>query len=253
MANDKKTILYARLSQEDGKDGVSNSIQNQELILEKYAKENGFTNTIFLYDDGVSGITMNRPAWNMALEMIENGEVSTLIVKDLSRIGRNYLEVGQLTQITLPTYDVRFIAINSNVDSQDDDNNFLAPFLNIVNEIHVADTSKKIRASKRAKAETGARMGSRPPYGFLKDPEDPKRKIVIDTDVAWVVQRIFELCMSGKGPTEIARMLKKEQILSPANYYFKQTGTVMTGYNEEDPCYWSGTVVAKIQIGRAHV
>ena len=122
-----------------------------------------------------------------------------------------------------------------------------------MNEIHVADTSKKIRASKRAKAETGARMGSRPPYGFLKDPTDPKRKIIVDQDIAWVVERIFELCVSGKGPTQISRILKDEQILSPANYYFKQTGTVMSGYNEEDPCYWSGSVVAKILSNEAYV
>ena len=159
-------ILYARLSQEDDREGESNSIQNQRLILEQYAKEKGFTNPHFLYDDGFSGTNFNRPGWNEVMRLIESGMVRTVIVKDLSRFGRVYLEVGKLTELVFPSYGVRFIAINDNVD---------APFKNLFNELYAKDTSRKIRAVKKAQAQRGERIATRPRYGYRKADDDPKR------------------------------------------------------------------------------
>lgn len=167
QANEKYTILYARLSQDDGSQGDSNSIQNQRLMLEKYAKDNGFENAKFLYDDGATGTNFNRPAFQELMTHVENGEVATLIVKDMSRLGREYLEVGRLTEIVFPSYGVRFIAMNDGVDSLYGDNEF-TPFKNIINEWYAKDCSRKGKASARIKAESGAKVGSRPPFGYQK-------------------------------------------------------------------------------------
>ena len=245
QANEKYTVLYARLSQDDGSQGDSNSIQNQRLMLQKYAKDNGFENTKFLYDDGATGTNFNRPGFQEVMALIENGEVATLIVKDMSRLGREYLEVGRLTEIVFPSYGVRFIAMNDGVDSLYGDNEF-TPFKNIINEWYAKDCSKKGKASARIKAESGARVGSRPPFGYQKDPAYPKRKIIIDEETAPIVQRIFSLCMSGKGPSQIANQLKEEQVPIPAYFYYKKNGVEITGFNPAEPCNWQQTTIAKI-------
>ena len=245
QANEKYTILYARLSQDDGSQGDSNSIQNQRMMLEKYAKDNGFENVKFLYDDGVTGTNFNRPAFQEAMELIENGEVATFIVKDMSRLGREYLEVGRLTEIVFPSYGVRFIAMNDGVDSLYGDNEF-TPFKNIINEWYAKDCSKKGKAAAKIKAESGARVGSRPPFGYQKDPADPKRKIIPDEETAPIVKYIFALCMGGKGPTQIAVQLREEQIPIPAYYYHKKNGVEIVGFDPVKPYYWSSTTVGKI-------
>lgn len=245
QATEKYTILYARLSQEDGSQGDSNSIQNQRLMLEKYAKDNGFENIKFLYDDGATGTNFNRPAFQEVMALIENGEVSTLIVKDMSRLGREYLEVGRLTEIVFPSYGVRFIAMNDGVDSLYGDNEF-TPFKNIINEWYAKDCSKKGKASARIKAESGARVGSRPPFGYQKDPADPKRKIIPDEETSPIVQHIFSLCMNGKGPSQIAKQLKEEHLPIPAYFYYEKNGVKVTGFDEDNPYDWKQSTVARI-------
>lgn len=178
------------------------------------------------------------------MRLIESGMVRTLIVKDLSRLGREYLEVGKLTELVFPSYGVRFIAINDNVDSFYGENDFV-PFKNLFNEFYAKDTSRKIRAVKKAQAQRGERLATRPRYGYRKADGDPK-KIVRDPQAADVVQKIFLLCASGKGPSQIARLLKREQILNPSNYYFKKYGVALTGLDTTRPFEWSETTVAKI-------
>ena len=245
QANEKYTILYARLSQDDGSQGDSNSIQNQRMMLEKYAKDNGFENVKFLYDDGYSGTNFQRPAFQEMLALVENGEVGTIIVKDMSRFGREYLMVGQYTELIFPSYGVRFIAMNDGVDSLYGDNEF-TPFKNIINEWYSRDCSKKGKAAAKIKAESGARVGSRPPFGYQKDPANPKRKIIPDEETAPIVKYIFSLCMSGKGPTQIAVQLREEQIPIPAYYYYKKNGVKIIGFDPVKPYYWSSTTVGKI-------
>ena len=245
MANDKYTILYARLSQDDGSQGESNSIQNQRLILEKYAKENGFENLKFMADDGYSGTNFNRPSFKELMSLVENGEVETIIVKDMSRFGREYLEVGRYTEIVFPNYDVRFIAIGDGIDSLYGNDDF-TPFKNIINELYAKDCSRKIRAAKRAKAETGAWLGGKPPYGYMRDPENPKSHLVPDEESAEVVKLIFSLCVGGKGPNQIARELKKREILTPAHYYYRKEGKKNAKLNLEQPYKWHSENVIRI-------
>lgn len=245
QATEKYTILYARLSQDDGSQGDSNSIQNQRLMLEKYAKDNGFENLKFLYDDGATGTNFNRPAFQEVMALIENSEVATLIVKDMSRLGREYLEVGRLTEIVFPSYGVRFIAMNDGVDSLYGDNEF-TPFKNIINEWYAKDCSKKGKASARIKAESGARVGSRPPFGYQKDPADPKRKIIPDEETAPIVHHIFSLCMNGKGPSQIAKQLKEEHLPIPAYFYYEKNDVKVTGFDADNPYDWKQSTVARI-------
>ena len=174
------TAAYGRLSQEDEREGESNSIQNQRLMLEKYATENGFENTLFFSDDGYSGTNFQRPSWLKVMKLIENGEVGTIIVKDMSRLGREYLQVGQLTELIFPSYGVRFIAIQDNVDSLYGENDF-APFKNLFNDFFAKDTSRKIRAVKKAQAERGERIATRAPYGY-KVPHQ-KQTILISLNI----------------------------------------------------------------------
>ena len=245
MANqEKQTILYARLSQEDDIKGDSNSIINQRHMLEKYAKDNGFCNIKFLYDDGFSGTNFNRPSWNEVMALIENEQVQTLIVKDLSRLGREYLEVGRLTELVFPSCGVRFIAINDGVDSLYESSNDFTPMRNWFNELHAKDSSKKVRAVKKMQAERGERLGGRPPYGYRKD-ESVRKGIVPDEETAEVVKRIFQLCVAGKGPSQIARILTQEQILTPTNYAYRKTNISHKSLDTTRPCSWcSSTVVA---------
>ena len=214
------------------------------MILEQYAREKGFINPHFLYDDGFSGTNFNRPGWNEVMRLMENGMVRTVIVKDLSRLGREYLEVGKLTELVFPSYGVRFIAINDNVDSLYGENDF-APFKNLFNEFYAKDTSRKIRAVKKAQAQRGERIATRPRYGYQKAQDDPK-KIVPDPEAAEVVRKIFQLCASGRGPSQIARQLKQEQVLTPINYYFQKYGVALTGLDTTRPYDWSDTTIAKM-------
>lgn len=174
----KITALYCRLSRDDELTGDSNSIVNQKAILSKYAKENHFSNPLFFVDDGYSGTNFNRPSWSELLEKIENGEVSTLIVKDMSRLGRDYLKVGFYTEVLFVEKGVRFIAINNGIDSANQQDSDFTPFLNIINEWYAKDTSKKIRAVMKSKGEAGEHLCTNPPHGYRKDPENKKRWII---------------------------------------------------------------------------
>ena len=203
MASQKYNILYGRLSQEDERQGESNSIHNQKLFLEKYAADNGFENTLFLADDGYSGTNFDRPSWKKIVEVIENGEVETLIVKGLSRLGREYLQVGRLTEFYFPEKGVRFIAVNDNVDSLVESSNDFNPIRNWVNELHAKDTSKKVRAIKKMQAERRERLGGKPPYGYKKKEKDSK-EIVPDEETAPIV--LDDL----RRVTHFARMKKRQ-------------------------------------------
>ena len=217
QAENKITALYCRLSQDDGRDGDSNSIVNQREILSQYARSNGFHNTQFFVDDGISGTTFDRPDFQRMQRMIENGEIGTVIVKDLSRFGRNYLDVGEYLEIKYPTLGVRFIAIQENVDTLKNTGTEMMPFNNIFNEWYAAQTSKKIRAVWKSKADKGERVSSTVPYGYKKSEDDPKQWIV-DEPAARVVRRIFGLCIEGLGPMKIARRLEDDEILNPTAY-----------------------------------
>ena len=249
-SQEKYTILYGRLSQEDmqktNRKDDSNSIQNQRLLLEKYAADHGFENTRFIYDDGYSGTNFNRPGWQEFLELMDAGKVETLIVKDMSRLGREYLQVGQYTELIFPSNGIRFIAVNDGVDSLYESTNDFTPFRNIMNEFYAKDCSKKGRSVVRLKAETGARIASRLCYGYMKDPADPKRHIIPDPDSAWVVKHVFQLCVEGKGPTQIAKQLTREKILSPVSFYYEKYGVELTGESPAEPYKWSTQTVARI-------
>ncbi|WP_368234342.1 DUF4368 domain-containing protein [Anaerotruncus rubiinfantis] len=222
---DNITALYARLSQEDALDGESNSIANQKKILLKYAKDNGFPNPLFFIDDGVSGVTFDRPGWNEMIRLAEMGKVKTVIVKDMSRMGRDYLKVGYYTESFFAERDIRYIAINDGVDSDKGDNDF-TPFRNLFNDFYARDTSKKIRAVMRAKGNSGEHLCTNPPYGYRKDPEDKKRWIV-DEEAAEVVKWIFALCVDGKGPMQIAKLLTADKVLTVKAHYAKRDGKPM--------------------------
>ena len=252
MANQEKyTILYGRLSQEDDRDGTSNSIENQRIMLEKYAADNGFANTIFKFDDGYSGTNFNRPAWNEVMELAESDQVATIIVKDLSRLGREHIHMGQLAELIFPALGIRFIAINDGEDSRFGSNDF-TPFKNLFNEFYAKDTSRKIRAVIQAKAERGERIGTRAPFGYRKREDDPKR-IEPDPESAEIVRHIFALCVGGKGPNQIARQLEKEQVVNPSNYYFRKTVTALTNLDTTHPYHWKDTTVAKMLGNKVYI
>lgn len=240
----KLTALYCRLSRDDELQGDSNSIKNQKAILKKYADDNGFINTEFFVDDGVSGTTFDRPDFQRMIAEMESGKIGTIIVKDMSRLGRDYLKVGYYTEIAFPNAEVRFIAINNGVDSANQQDSDFTPFLNIINEWYAKDTSKKIRAVFKAKGESGKPLCTTPPFGYKKDPDD-KNHWIVDEDAAKVVKYIFQLCIEGYGPTQIAHKLKDEGIFTPS-YYFKSIGLYPTAIITEEPCKWSARTVANI-------
>lgn len=240
----KITALYCRLSRDDELQGDSNSIKNQKAILKKYADDNGFINTEFFVDDGVSGTTFDRPDFQRMIAEMESGKISTIIVKNMSRLGRDYLKVGYYTEIAFPNAEVRFIAINNGVDSANQQDSDFTPFLNIINEWYAKDTSKKIRAVFKAKGESGKPLCTTPPFGYKKDPDD-KNHWIVDEDAAKVVKYIFQLCIEGYGPTQIAHKLKDEGIFTPS-YYFKSIGLYPTAIITEEPCKWSARTVANI-------
>lgn len=238
---EKWTTLYCRLSRDDDNEGDSNSIQHQKQILEKYAKDHSITNYKFYVDDGYSGTSFNRPGFQEMLADIEAGYVDCVIVKDMSRFGRNYLEVGMYTEIMFPDKDVRFIAINDGVDSARDDNDF-TPFRNIINEWYAKDTSKKIRAVFRAKGLSGKRLSTQTPYGYLKGENG---QLIEDTETAPVVRLIFRLAVEGNGPGKIARILREKQIVTPGTLEFHRTGRT-SRYNPEFPYQWHESTVVNI-------
>ncbi len=237
---DNITALYARLSQEDALDGESNSIANQKKILLKYATENHFSNPTFFIDDGVFGVTFDRPGWNEMIRLAEAGKVQTVIVKDMSRMGRDYLKVGYYTESFFAERDIRYIAINDGVDSDKGDNDF-TPFRNLFNDFYARDTSKKIRAVIRAKGNAGEHLCTNPPYGYMKDPAD-KKKWIVDEEAAEIVKRIFDLCIAGKGPMQIAKLLTAEHILTVKAHYAQRAGKTLP----EKPYHWDPKSVAGI-------
>ena len=213
----KITALYERLSRDDEQAGESNSIQNQKKYLEEYARQHGLRNIRHYYDDGYSGTNFNRPGFAALLEEIEAGRVETLVVKDLSRFGRNYLQVGYYTEILFPKKGVRFIAINNNVDSATPQDNDFTPFLNIMNEWYAKDTSNKIKAIFKSRMKDGMRCSGSIPYGYKREPND-KQTLIVDEPAAEVVRKIFRLACQGNSITAIAEMLTAEQILIPSAY-----------------------------------
>ena len=222
---DNITALYARLSQEAALDGESNSIANQKKILLKYATNNGFPNLTFFIDDGISGVTFDRPGWNEMIRLAEAGKVKMVIVKGISRMGRDYLKVGYYTESFFAERDIRYIAINDGVDSDKGDNDF-TPFRNLFNNFYARDTSKKIRAIMRAKGNVGEYLCSNPPYGDVKDPTD-KKKWIVDEEAAEIVKRIFDLCVARKGLMQIAKVLTADKVLTVNAYYAKRDGKPM--------------------------
>jgi DNA invertase Pin-like site-specific DNA recombinase len=237
------TALYCRLSQEDAREGESNSIANQKAILAKYAKENGFRNTQFFVDDGFSGVVFDRPGFLAMMEGVKNGTVKTIIVKDHSRLGRNRLVIGTLSEEDFERYGVRYIAIMDNIDS-DKGLSDLVPMQDLFNEWHAKNTSQKVRSVKHAKGNAGIPMSVSAPYGYRKDPAD-KTKWLVDESAAAVVKRIFALCMDGKGPTEIARVLTADKIPTPREH-FESQGVNIGARKPLNPGQWAGPTVAKI-------
>ena len=238
----RKTALYCRLSQDDGIEGDSNSIQNQKTILQKFAEDHHFPSPCFYVDDGFSGGNFQRPAFQQMISDMENGEIGIIVTKDLSRLGRNQLHTGLYIEERFPMFGVRYIAINDNVDTDSSESNDLMPFKNLFNEWFIRDTSRKIRAVLKAKAERGERLGTRTPYGYRKDPDT--KKLIVDEEAAAIVRRIFAMCASGSGPSQIARILKKEQILTPTMYAYTKYGMTHTGLDTQRPYHWSGDTVA---------
>lgn len=236
---DDITALYCRLSQEDELSGDSNSIVHQKSMLLKYAQENDLPNPTFYIDDGVSGVTFDRPGWNEMIRLAEIGKVKTVIVKDMSRMGRDYLKVGYYTESFFVERDIRYIAINDGVDSAKGDNDF-TPFRNLFNDFFARDTSKKIRAVLKAKGNAGKHLGS-PPYGYRLDPADDE-KWLIDEEPAAVVKRIFDLCVAGKGPAQIARILTDDKVLTATAYYASKAGKLLP----EKPYRWCNESVARV-------
>lgn len=237
------TALYCRLSRDDGAEGDSNSVANQKRMLTKYAKENGFGNTRFYVDDGYTGTNFNRPGFQQMLEDIEMGYVSTIIVKDMSRLGRDYLQVGYYTDTYFPDRNIRFIAVNDCVDSNDGENE-LAPFRNVMNEMYARDISRKVRSSHRLRGNAGEPL-SQPPYGYVKSPEN-KKKWIVDAEAAQVVQDIFRMCLEGKGNETIARILQEHKVLIPMAYW-QSKGLPRGGKKTQpNPYKWGKTTVAKI-------
>lgn len=237
------TALYCRLSQDDKQEGDSNSIINQKKILKRYAIEHGYQPYVFFVDDGFSGTNFNRPDFQRMIAEVEAGRIKRVIVKDMSRLGRDYLQVGMYTEIMFPNLDVHFIAVNDGVDSHVGDNEF-TPFRNIINEWYAKDTSKKIRAVKRSKGMAGEHIGSHAPYGYMKNP-DNKKEWLIDEEAAEVVREIFRLCVNGYGPTRIANILTERKILCPT-YYALEHGEKPRTVLPPDKYLWSATVVSHI-------
>jgi len=240
------TALYERLSRDDEQLGDSNSIVNQKKMLETYCEQNGYTNIVHYTDDGYSGGSFDRPDWKRLIEDIEAGKVGMVITKDMSRIGRNYLEVGYYTEIYFGQKNIRFIAIANGVDSENQGSSEFAPFLNVMNEWYLRDCSRKIRATKQVIGNSGKHISSHAPYGYKKDPED-KHHWLVDEEAAEVVRRIYRLCIEGKGIQMIAKQLQADKIETPGYYQAKRSnGVYKNRLDVLDPYKWSGTMVKHI-------
>ena len=245
-ATDKITALYCRLSQEDALEGESNSISNQKRILEAFARERRFPNPVFFVDDGYSGTDFDRPGFQEMLDEVEANHVAVVLTKDLSRLGRNSTMTGMFINITFAKHNVRYIAINDNFDTQNQnsvDNDF-AGIRMWFNEFYARDTSRKIRAVNKAKGERGERLTTNAPYGYRKNPEN-KKEWIVDEEAAQVVRHIFDLCMEGRGPMQIAKQLKEEQILNPTAYKRKE-GIKTPNPETADPYHWNTNTVVHI-------
>ena len=235
--------LYCRLSRDDNMDSESNSIQNQKKILQKAAKDKGYTDTIFFVDDGITGTTMKRPGFQKMIAAIEAGYISAVFVKDLSRLGRNYIEVGKLTEEFFPLHDVRLVAVSDGVDSDEGEDDF-TPFKNIMNEYYAKDISKKRRIVNKMKGNAGIPL-SPPPYGYIKNPDDP-RFWVVDPVAADVVRRIYRMALEGYGLAETAAALGADGIVNPT-YYWRSKGTSRGGSKSTlEPTKWGHTTIKKI-------
>ena len=243
LTDEKITALYCRLSSDDGRDGESNSIQNQKKLLQKAAKEYGFKKTKFFVDDGISGTTFNRPGFQKMMEGVEKGVMGAIMVKDMSRFGRDYLKVGEYTEIFLPEHGVRFIALNDGVDSAEGDNDF-TPFRNIMNEWYAKDISRKIRSVKRMKGNAGEPLSTQPPYGYMRDPNS--KFWLVDDEAAEVVRRIFQLFVGGYGTFQISTVLKEDKVLIPRAYW-RSKGLTLGGRKPiPDPYAWSPVVIGRL-------
>lgn len=236
-------FLYERLSRDDNLEGESYSIGNQKKLLTKVAKEKGYTNLVHFLDDGISGVTMNRPGFVEMMQQLEQGKASAVFVKDLSRLGRNYIEVGRLTEEFFPDHDIRLVAVSDNIDTAEGDNE-LAPIRNLFNEWYARDISKKRRISNKIKGNAGEPMGQ-PPYGYMKDPDNPKHWIV-DDEAAQVVKRIYGMTLDGMGTEQIAAQLEREEILTPRAYWLKK-GVKRPGKGKQQPpTKWNSSTITKI-------
>ena len=235
--------LYCRLSRDDNMDSESNSIQNQRKILQKAAKDKGYTDTVFFLDDGITGTTMKRPGFQKMLTAIEAGYISAVFVKDLSRLGRNYIEVGKLTEEFFPLHDIRLVAVSDGVDSDEGEDDF-TPFKNIMNEYYAKDISKKRRIVNKMKGNAGVPL-SPPPYGYIKNPDDP-RFWVVEPEAAEVVRRIYRMALEGYGLAETAAQLAADGVVNPT-YYWRSRGTSRGGSKSTvEPTKWGHTTVKKI-------
>lgn len=244
--NEKITALYERLSRDDEMVGDSNSIVNQKKMLEDYAKQNGYTNIEHFTDDGYSGGSFDRPDWKRMVAGIEDGSIGTVIVKDMSRIGRDYLQLGFYTEVMFKEKEVHFIAIANGVDNQKRESSEFAPFLNIMNEWYIRDSSRKVTTVLRARGMEGKHTTNNAIYGYRKSEED-KNQWVIDEEAAEVVRRIYRMSLEGKGPYEIARILSEEQIERPSYYLAKRgLGTCRSNNNTATPYVWRGATVRDI-------
>ena len=242
-SRDVTAFLYERLSRDDNLEGESYSIGNQKKLLTKVAKEKGYTNLVHFLDDGISGVTMDRPGFVEMIQQLEQGRAAAVFVKDLSRLGRNYIEVGRLTEEFFPEHDIRLVAVSDNIDTAEGENE-LAPIRNLFNEWYARDISKKRRISNKIKGNAGEPMGQ-PPYGYIKDPNNPKRWIV-DDEAAQVVRRIYSMTLEGYGTEQIAAQLEKDEILTPRVYWLKK-GIKRPGKGKQQPATkWNSSTVTKI-------
>ena len=248
QSNNKKSrdvtaFLYERLSRDDNLEGESYSIGNQKKLLAKVAKEKGYTNLVHFLDDGISGVTMDRPGFVEMICQLEQGKAAAVFVKDLSRLGRNYIEVGRLTEEFFPDHDIRLVAVSDNIDTAEGENE-LAPIRNLFNEWYARDISKKRRISNKIKGNAGEPMGQ-PPYGYIKDPNDPKHWIV-DDEAAQVVRRVYSMTLEGFGTEQIAAQLEKDDVLTPRAYWLTK-GIKRPGKGKQQPpTKWNSSTITKI-------
>ena len=248
QSNNKKSrdvtaFLYERLSRDDNLEGESYSIGNQKKLLAKVAKEKGYTNLVHFLDDGISGVTMDRPSFVEMIRQLEQGKAAAVFVKDLSRLGRNYIEVGRLTEEFFPDHDIRLVAVSDNIDTAEGENE-LAPIRNLFNEWYARDISKKRRISNKIKGNAGEPMGQ-PPYGYIKDPNDPKHWIV-DDEAAQVVRRVYSMTLEGFGTEQIATQLEKDGVLTPRAYWLTK-GIKRPGKGKQQPpTKWNSSTITKI-------